>query len=381
MTVEFKINQDLKKLIPPLSAEEFAQLERNCIDQGIRDPLVVWDGVIVDGHNRYKIAQRHGLEFNVVNMNFANVAEVEQWMDENQIGRRNLHPKHFKLLLGRIYNRRKKAIGAPEGNENRKENKGTKNVPLKTRQQIAQQYGIGEQTVVNAGRQQQVVQEIATATGKSEFEVVDEIGKDKHINEIASRQKKQPDRPITEIAEEVLSEAQNGEQKQDESTRLKVHFTSDSEEWYTPNEVVDAALTFFGTIDLDPCSNSKESPSIPAKNHYTKEDNGLAHEWRGTVYMNPPYGRVIAKWVEKAASEYECGNVTGALLLVPARTDTAWMARVRQYPRCYVRGRLKFSNSSDAAPFPSCVIYLGDDVAGFYDAFYPIGDVYQIFKA
>jgi len=213
---QIQINPEFQKLIPPLSPDEFAQLEANILDEGIRDPLVVWrqTGYLVDGHNRYQIAQKHGLEYAVHEKDFADKEEVRSWMDENQIGRRNLHPKHFKILLGRIYNRKKKAQGAPKGNANRAENKVPKSGTLKTHEQVASQFGVGKNTVHAAGKQYAVVSELATATGKSEFEVIDEIGKDKHINRIHSRKKKEPERPITEIADEVMAEAKQREEKQ-----------------------------------------------------------------------------------------------------------------------------------------------------------------------
>lgn len=179
-------------------------------------------------------------------------------------------------------------------------------------------------------------------------------------------------RPVEQLVDEV---------KQEVKPRLNVHFTSDTDEWYTPSEIVDGVFELWGSISLDPCSNSKEKPNIPAGTHYTKADDGLSQEWFGRVYVNPPYGRVIQEWTDKAADEYEAGNLEAAILLVPARTDTAWMARLRAYPRCFVRGRLKFSNSPDAAPFPSCVVYLGPDEYGFARVFSQFGDVFKLMQA
>jgi len=80
----------------------------------------------------------------------------------------------------------------------------------------------------------------------------------------------------------------------------------------------------WGEIDLDPCSNSHEEPNVPAKTHFTREDDGLAQDWHGRVYMNPPYGYEIAEWVDRLCQQYEQGSVIEAITLVPARTDTAW---------------------------------------------------------
>jgi len=85
------VNIEFKKLIPPLSKEEYEQLEKNIIEEGCRDPLVVWNGTIIDGHNRYEICTKHGISYNTVNKGFDSEAHVRVWMRNNQIGRRNLN--------------------------------------------------------------------------------------------------------------------------------------------------------------------------------------------------------------------------------------------------------------------------------------------------
>jgi DNA modification methylase len=84
------IREEFKKLIPALTGEEFKQLEANILSEGIRDPLVLWKGYLVDGHNRYAIASEHGLEYKTVNKDFKDSNEVKEWMILNQFGRRNL---------------------------------------------------------------------------------------------------------------------------------------------------------------------------------------------------------------------------------------------------------------------------------------------------
>lgn len=158
---------------------------------------------------------------------------------------------------------------------------------------------------------------------------------------------------------------------------MAVHFSSDTPEHYTPQIVVDAVLKCLGNIDLDPCSNSHESPNIPANAHYTQDDNGLDQRWAGNVYMNPPYGREIGAWVQKLVTAHKTGNVPAAIALVPARTDTKWWATLRNYPVCFVSGRLKFGNADNGAPFPSAIFYLGADIERFYHAFNGLGDIWQ----
>jgi hypothetical protein len=155
-----------------------------------------------------------------------------------------------------------------------------------------------------------------------------------------------------------------------------VLYSSESNQWNTPKHIVGAVVDVLEVIDLDPCSNDGE-PNVPAITHYRKDDDGLVYEWAGRVYMNPPYGREIAWWVQKLVEEFELGEVTEAIALVPSRTDTEWFRTFREYPRCFIWGRLKFSDNGNSAPFPSMAVYLGGNVSRFVGIFGGIGDVYR----
>lgn len=179
------------------------------------------------------------------------------------------------------------------------------------------------------------------------------------------------DDALTAAAEEMERPSLAGIQQ-----RSPGMFTSASPEWYTPMEVVERVVGLFGTIDLDPCSNSTGEPRIPAAKHYREAENGLDQPWRGKVYMNPPYGREIGAWVDKLAEEFEYGNVPEAIALVPARTDTSWWAHLPATMVCFVTGRLTFSDHENAAPFPSAVCYLGSDSTRFAEQFITLGLVY-----
>lgn len=99
--MQITIDPEFKALIPPLAPEELAQLEKNIIKDGCRDPLVVWEGILIDGHNRYEICTRNSIEFDTVEMQFESKAHARIWMRENQRGRRNLSPAwKVELELG-----------------------------------------------------------------------------------------------------------------------------------------------------------------------------------------------------------------------------------------------------------------------------------------
>ena len=106
-----QILKELESLIPPLSNEEFKQLERNILEEGIRDPLVTWNGILVDGHNRYRIAQEYDIDFETVEKEFPDILTVKVWMIVNQFGRRNLNNYQRSVLalhLEGVYNEKAK---------------------------------------------------------------------------------------------------------------------------------------------------------------------------------------------------------------------------------------------------------------------------------
>lgn len=102
MQTTIQIDAAFKAQIPPPSAEEREQLEVNIVASGCRDPLTLWNGILLDGHNRYEICTRLGLPFAVISIDLPNREAAGDWIDANQLGRRNLTPDAFKLLLGSV---------------------------------------------------------------------------------------------------------------------------------------------------------------------------------------------------------------------------------------------------------------------------------------
>lgn len=156
-----KIDREFQNLIPALSDEERQQLEANIVEHGgARDPLVVWqrDGaadILLDGHNRYEICERLGLPYEVEHLEFGTRDEAADWIDRNQLGRRNLSKQDYKLLLGRRYNRAKKSVSNPDG-KNQPDELGGQNVRQpKTAERIAKEHGVDEKTVRRAGKFQE----------------------------------------------------------------------------------------------------------------------------------------------------------------------------------------------------------------------------------
>lgn len=141
---------------------------------------------------------------------------------------------------------------------------------------------------------------------------------------------------------------------------MKVHYSTKTNEWATPQDIFDKLNDMFGPFSLDPCATPENAK---CELFYTAQDDGLKQDWGGhIVFMNPPYGRAIKHWIAKAYRASQAGALV--VCLIPARTDTAyWHDYVMQAGEVYLlRGRVKFVGGSSSAPFPSCVVvfYPGD---------------------
>ena len=134
-----------------------------------------------------------------------------------------------------------------------------------------------------------------------------------------------------------------------------------SQAWETPAELLEALSRVFGRFDLDPCAPRKTRTRVKARTHFTAEDDGLTLPWHGTVFVNPPYGRTLRKWVAKARQEVEEGRARTVVALLPARPDTSyWHDHIAGHAAVYFfRGRLRFGDGKQSAPFPSALAVWG----------------------
>lgn len=130
-------------------------------------------------------------------------------------------------------------------------------------------------------------------------------------------------------------------------------FSSKTDLWATPQEFFDKynAIHHF---TLDVCATDENAK---CKNYFTESDDGLKQVWTGNFWMNPPYGREISYWIEKAYLSVYNGTANKVVCLLPSRTDTRWFHDYCMHGKLeFIKGRLKFGEATNSAPFPSVVV-------------------------
>lgn len=153
-------------------------------------------------------------------------------------------------------------------------------------------------------------------------------------------------------------------------------------EWYTPIEYIELARRCLCEIDLDPASCDFAQSRVKAKQYFTKIDDGLVQEWRGKVWLNPPYSQPdIQKFAEKLIAEWNSKRVCEAIILTHNYTDTAWFHLLASHATliCFTRGRIRFESRDGDVGSPTqgqAFFYFGNNKHAFVEAFSSIGLVF-----
>jgi len=366
------VDPEFKSNIPPLSDEEFAQLEKNILADGCRDPLVLWGQLIIDGHNRYAICTKHGLPFNTVQKEFADRDDAIEWMINNQLGRRNLNDYQRGVLALRMKPIIEARAKAQQGtrtdiSQNSDECLST----IRTDETVSNLANVSRDTIRKIEQlQKEALPEVKewAATGEVSINLAAQFAAlpvEAQQEAIASITKN------IEVPKEVMREA----------VRAHVANNSGNNEWYTPSLYVEAARKAMGGIDLDPASSEIANRTVKAKIIFTAEDDGRMQTWRGRVWMNPPYAQPLMNdFAEAVSSKYESGEIKQACILVNNATETQWFQRMLSVAGavCFPKSRIKFLDPQGKPGAPlqgQAIIYMGKNVSAFKAEFVREGAV------
>lgn len=329
------VTQANYQIMPDLSAEEFAELKTDIAARGVLVPVEYDEnGVILDGHHRIKACHELGIT--------TWPRLIRTGLTEEQ---KRSHARALNLARRHLSQEQRRSLIQAE----------LKDRPQVSDRTIARELGVSQPTV-SATRKEMV------AEGEL-INFISSLGADgKERPRQVERKPRTVYIPETEEPKDVLVLKNTGD-----------------EEWWTPEIYLQAVREVLGAIDLDPASNDGAQETVKAATYYTLETDGLSKEWRGRVWMNPPYtSRVINQFVEKLANHYRDGDITAAIALTNNSTDTTWFqygAKIAD-AYCFTAGRIRFvkPDNTPSSPLQGQVfLYFGPNVDAFKNAFSVFG--------
>ena len=238
--MELKIEREFQEKIPPLTEAEFEQLRENILNDGeVYEPIAVWNGIIVDGHNRWKIITEHPeIPYRIKEMPFADKWEAFEWMYKKQLGRRNLTEEQKTALVGKMALARMQRHGGDRKSESFSsgQNGALKNKD-RTRDIIAKELGIGARSVDRAVQFAKGVDALREVSPEAADKVLG--GKTNLSKQDVSKIAKMPAQDVKEVAQEI-----NGDKPM-----KKVRFPTNTR---GQNKVAEADTDFELTVSRDP---------------------------------------------------------------------------------------------------------------------------------
>lgn len=342
------------QVMPGLTPEEYQMLKVDIAENGVLVPVEYdEEGNVLDGHHRIKICEELGIgEWpSIVRTGFTEEQKRAHARRLN-LNRRHLTQEQKRELI------RQQLVETPQLSD----------------RQIAKDLGVDNSTV-SAHRKRLVeegqVLESNTSIGAD--------GKEYPRYREAPSVQPSPTTDQVDYTTQASEEACSPPEpevlvRKDAALRM-----SESNEWYTPDKYIEAARKVLGEIDLDPASCGLANETVQAKVYFDKEKDGLAQEWFGRVWMNPPYGGLSGPFVAKLLSEFEAGNVEEAIVLVNSNsTDTNWFRPLWNHILCFTDHRINFYSPQEkpsGSTHGSVFIYIGPNWEGFADTFKEFGAV------
>jgi len=205
------IDEEFKSLLPALDEETYTMLEENLLQHGCRDALILWNGILIDGYNRFAICTKHNISFNTVDKEFDSREEVLIWIISNQISRRNLSPIQLSNLRGLHYIADKKIQGTNNQYALKSENRQSGDFQKTTRIRLSKQYRVSPRTIDRDAKLSKAITAIGEVLPEAKLKILNgEASIDKQVLERLSTQP-------PEIIKEFVATIENGTYKEKKS--------------------------------------------------------------------------------------------------------------------------------------------------------------------
>lgn len=346
---------EVSNIFPLLEGEEFEALVVDIAENGLLEPI--WldsNGLILDGRNRHRACIEAGTE-----------PQFRIWLGKGSlisfVASMNLYRRHLTAS-------RRATVAANM-------------IPIFQAEARERQRGGQGGTLLQA-----ILPEAKSDKGLSRDKVAEIMNVSSGYVRDSLRLKREAPELFDEVDRGNMNIPQAMRELTGPSQAVAVTvFSSESVEYYTPSEYIEATREVMGDIDLDPASCKAAQEVIGATQYYTKEDNGLEQAWEGRVWLNPPYGKIgnessQGHWGQKLLDEYRDGDVSEAILLVKAATGYEWFEKLwDELPVCFARERISFirenGDNDGSSKQGTAFFYLGENIDQFIDVFTQFGRI------
>jgi phage N-6-adenine-methyltransferase len=332
------------ELFPLIQNADFEEFKIDIAENGLREPIWLYEGKILDGRNRYRACLETNTEL-----------KTREYEGHDPIGfvlslnlkRRHLDTAQRAMVASRL-------ATLDRGNPNF----GSANTAIAAiaQPEAAKLLNVSEDSIQRARK----------VLDQGTHDLIQKVDSGELAVSTAAK--------IAELPEEEQVEIIALGKEEIKKHVLAMKHTGD-EESYTPPAYIESAVEVMGKIDLDPASNEMAQLTVNADHFYTAESDGLTKEWRGKVWMNPPYtARVINVFISKLVSHYAAGEVTEAIVLTNNNTDTSWFHEAANNAAavCFTSGRINFLKRDGSKSSPTngqSFIYFGKNIDLFKTVF------------
>lgn len=388
-TMEF---HEVANLFPLIQGQEFDELVKDIRENGLQQPIWTYQGKIIDGRNRYRACL------------LAHVAPRSQEWDGNgslvafvislNVKRRHLTSSQLAAIALEVEQQlaKENKVGRPRNDGN------YGNISVlsgESREKAADLLGTNAHYVTDAKRIAQSAPALIEHVKEGTLTIPDaraiaDLPKERQavVVEKAVQAKEEEGKRVSTAVKNALWEEKERMSGVSivKTPLLTALQSSESNEWFTPAQYVEAARSLMGAIDVDPASCAFANRTVQAERYYTMTENGLTHPWGKKVWLNPPYGFDGGTsnqeiWTDELRGRYKSGEVDEAVLLVNANTEAKWFQPLYGYLICFTNHRIRFYNTAGQSSQPTqgnAFVYFGTQEERFVDLFRRFGTIVRM---
>ncbi len=358
-------------MFPMLEPGEMAELAEDIKARGLIEAIVLdADGLIVDGRNRLEACGIAGVEPRFVEYM---CSDVIGYIISKNLKRRHLTPGQRSAVAAELLPMLAAEARKRQGFRTDLQDNFSANLrgsDGKASDKAGEMLGVSGRSVEHAANVQRHAPEVFERVKAGDIavstaaQVAGLPEADRHAVAAA------PKDEINAVAKEAIRKAH-------------VAYNGGNNEWYTPADIVEAARTVLGEIDLDPASSDAANKIVKASAYYTAADDGLSKPWRGRVWMNPPYETgLIEKFTARLRECFDADEVSEAIVLVNNATETRWFQNLAASASmlCLVTGRIRFWSETKETASPlqgQAILYFGVRREAFARGFRPFGIIWE----